>query len=146
MKLQEIYGGMTAKEWPQQLLRAEMKLTEAVCAGPREAANFLVRLGELWALFESLGEPKSDNSKKAALIRGIRGSLPGIFQQLVAQPQLDYAGLARVLVSATSYMQEERAGEESPALGMRATVKCRHCGKAGHSVSECLLSAGGNHQ
>ncbi len=96
-----------------------------------------MRLGELWALFESLGEPKSDNSKKAALIRGIRGSLPGIFQQLVAQPQLDYAGLARVLVSATSYMQEERAGEESPALGMRATVKCGHCGKAGHSVSEC---------
>ncbi len=30
MKLQEIYGGMTAEERPQQLLRAEMKLAEAV--------------------------------------------------------------------------------------------------------------------
>ncbi|MCP4129116.1 MAG: hypothetical protein GY753_18985, partial [Gammaproteobacteria bacterium] len=94
---------------------------------------YLVALGELWALFESLGEPKTDNAKKAALIRGIRRSLPGIFQQLVAQPQLDFAGLSRVLVSATSYMQE---GEEKaePVLGMRAAVKCRHCGKAGHSV------------
>ncbi|MCP4127002.1 MAG: hypothetical protein GY753_08075 [Gammaproteobacteria bacterium] len=103
-KLQEVYGGMTAEERPQQLLRAEMKLAEAVCAGPGETANFLVGLGELWALFESLGEPKTDNTKKAALIRWVRGSLPGVFQQLVAQPQLDYAGLSRVLVSATSYM------------------------------------------
>ncbi|MCP4327243.1 MAG: hypothetical protein GY791_02240 [Alphaproteobacteria bacterium] len=100
-KLQEVYGGMTAEERPQQLLRAEFRLAEAVCDGPRKAANFLVGLGELWAMFESLGEPKTYNAKKAALIRGIRGSLPGIFQQLVAQPQLDYAGLSRVLVSST---------------------------------------------
>ncbi|MCP4128027.1 MAG: hypothetical protein GY753_13310, partial [Gammaproteobacteria bacterium] len=89
-KLQEVYGGMTAEEKPQQLLRAEIRLPETACDGPGKAANFLVGLGELWALFESLGEPKTDNAKKAALIRGIRMSLPGVFQQLVSQPQLDY--------------------------------------------------------
>ncbi len=118
------------------MLKAEILLAETACDGPGKAANFLVGLGELWALFENLGEPKTDNAKKAALIRGIRGSLPGVFQQLVAQPQLDYAGLSRVLISATSYMKEG-AGKEEPALGMHATTTCAHCGKAGHSVSEC---------
>ncbi len=122
---------MTAEEKPQQLLKAEFCLAEMTCASPGEAANYLVGLGELWALFESLDEPKTDNAKKAALIRGIRGSLPGVFQQLVAQPQLDYTGLSRVLVSATSYMAEE-AGEGSYALGMRAATMCKHCGEAGH--------------
>ncbi len=135
-KLQEVYGGMTAEEKPQQLLKAEIRVAETVCDGPGKAANFLVGLGELWALFESLGEPKTDNAKKAALIRGIRESLPGTFQQLVAQPQLDYAGLSRVLVSATSYMQEEAVKGE-PTLGLRATTTCAHCGKAGHSIHEC---------
>ncbi len=78
MKLQEVYGGMTAEEKPQQLLKAEFRLAETTCANPGEVANYLVGLGELWALFESLGEPKTDNAKKAALIRGIGGSLPGV--------------------------------------------------------------------
>ncbi len=80
---------------------------------------------------------EANNAKKAALIRGIRGSLPGTFQQLVAQPQLDYTGLSRVLVFATSYMQEEAGKEEAHALGMRKMNKFSYCGKAGYSVSEC---------
>ncbi len=61
--------------------------------------------------------------------------MPGIFQQLVDQPELSYAGLSRVLVSATSFMKKEAESAE-PALGMRATVACRHCGKAGYSANE----------
>ncbi len=45
-KLQEVYGWMTAEEKPQQLLRAELRLAETACAGPRETANFLVGLEE----------------------------------------------------------------------------------------------------
>ncbi len=55
---------------------------------------------------------------------------------MVAQPQLDYAGLSRVLVSATSYMVKETR-EESHALWMRAATTCGHCGKTGHSTAEC---------
>ncbi len=51
---------MAAEEKPQQMLKAEFQLAETVCAGPREAANYMVGLGELWALFESLGESKTN--------------------------------------------------------------------------------------
>ncbi len=114
MKLQEVYGGMTTEEKPQQLLKAEFRLAETTCASPGEAANYLVGLGELWALFESPDEPKTDNAKKAALIRGIRGSLPGVFQQLVAQPQLDYTGLSRVLAQLPATWRKRRGRGRTP--------------------------------
>ncbi len=54
-KLHETYGRLSDEQKPQQLLRAELLLAATVCGGPGGAANFLVKLGELWALFESLG-------------------------------------------------------------------------------------------
>ncbi len=42
-KLQEVYGGMTAEERPQQLLKAELRLAETICStslGPAQTASF----------------------------------------------------------------------------------------------------------
>ncbi len=95
-RLEEVYGGMTAEEKPQQLLRAELRLAGMTCTGPTGATNYLVGLGELWALFVRLDEPKTDNAKKAALIRGIRESLPGLFHQLVVADSRQSAELLAI--------------------------------------------------
>ncbi len=93
---------MTTAETPRQLMKAEMQLRKRVCTSPAQVANYLVGLGESWAHFEALGSPKDDGVKVAALVEGIRHSLPGTFQVLVSRPELDYAGLCGVLVSTTS--------------------------------------------
>ncbi len=136
-KLQHVYGKTSREQRPQQLLRAQFQMMEAECTGPSEASNFLVGLDQLWARFNNLEEPMSDAWKKAVLIQGIRKSMPGIFQQLVSQPQLDYAGASSVLLSSAIFLEGPEAEKGEKPLGMRAVTTCGHCGKTGHSASEC---------
>ncbi len=131
--------GQVSADIGRDCLYELLQLRKRVCTGPTQVENYLVELGERWGQFEAFGARKSDGVKIAALVEWIRDSLSGIFQILVSKPELDYTGLCRVLISATSYMKEDVQKTE-PVLGMRATTTCAECGKPGHSAHECWVA------
>ena len=55
--------------------------------------------------FESLGDPRSDYVKRAAILFGIRDALPHLFDQLASRPGIDYDEIKRSLISSNEYAE-----------------------------------------
>ena len=76
IELERIYGGKEIDERPSQILALDGKLREARCSSVSDTPDFIVRLDRMWVEFESLGDPRSDYVKRAAILFVIRDALP----------------------------------------------------------------------
>ena len=113
LEMERIYGGRARDERPMQLLALERRLQELQCYSAEEAADFMVKLDTIWGEFEALGNAKAEETKRAALIIGIKEALPQVFIQLTTQPSMTYDELKRAVIASSTYLASdvERRGE-----------------------------------
>ena len=80
-----MYGGRAQDEWPVRLLALERRLRDLQYNSAEESADFM-KLDTISGEFEALGNAKAEETKRAALLLGIKEALPQVFIQLITQP------------------------------------------------------------
>ena len=107
LEMERIYGGRAQDERPVQLLALERRLRDLQCNSAEESADFMVKLDTVWGEFGALGNAKTEETKGAALLLGIKEALPQVFIQLTTQPGMTYDELKRAVVASSAYPTPE---------------------------------------
>ena len=147
-ELEQMYGGRAQDERPVQLLTLERRLRDLQCNSAEESGDFIVKLDTIWGEFEALGNAKADETKRAALLLGIKEALPQVFIQLTTQPGMTYDELKRAVVASSTYLtsdferRDEAVAFQSRTDGNKAGMgldrnQCAYCLKRNHRWREC---------
>lgn len=73
-------------ERPVQLLPLKSRRRDRRCNSTGESLGFIVKLDTICGKFDSLRDGKADETKRTALLVGIKGALPQVCIQLTTQP------------------------------------------------------------
>lgn len=82
LELERVDGRDEMDERSTQLLALEGNSCDIRCGSVGAISDLLVRLHGTWAVFDSLGSPKTEEAKRAMLHFGARDALPQISVQL----------------------------------------------------------------
>lgn len=72
-----------------------------------ESADSMMKLDIIWGEFEALGNAKAEQSKRAALLLGIREALPQVFIKQTTQPGMTQGELKRAVIASSIYLMSD---------------------------------------